>query len=422
MTTPVVVQGNARALPLADCSVDAAICDPPYELAFMGRSWDASGVAFDTEPWQEALRVLKPGGHLAAFGASRTYHRLACAIEDAGFEMRDSITAWLYGSGMPKSRGHLKPAIEPIVVARKPFRGSARACTARHGTGALNASACRVAHDGAVDLTRQQNQHADTAGFKGLGGGGMRADHSQPTYDPGGRWPSNIVFAHHPDCEDSGCPPLTGQTAPSTTAPTKGSSASSTTPDGAVTASRAARATRGCAPDCQVAALDEQSGSLPSQKTRTDPTKGTAATDSHLGTMNGARSREYPGEQGGASRFFPTFRYQAKAPAWQRPRLADGAGFETVKPLDLMRWLVRLLTPPGGLVLDPFPGTGTTGQAAQLEGFASVLVELDPRHIEFIRERLAQPVRVDRRTDEAVPVAPDREDEPSLFDLLGEPA
>ena len=179
-------------------SVDAVVTDPPYELAFMGRAWDATGVAFDVETWRHAYRVLKPGGHLLAFGGTRTYHRLACAIEDAGFEIRDSIM-WIYGSGFPKSHDvskaidkaagaerevlssfarqgrsggilgqktaiireitspstseaqewagwgtALKPAHEPIVVARKPLIGTVAANVLRYGTGGMNIDECRV--------------------------------------------------------------------------------------------------------------------------------------------------------------------------------------------------------------------------------------------------------------------------------------
>jgi len=119
---------------LADNSVDSIVTDPPYELGFMGKGWDSSGIAFNVDVWRHALRVLKPGGHLLAFSGSRTYHRMACAIEDAGFDIRDQIM-WLYGSGMPKAKTVLKGAHEPIVVARKPFRGSEMACVQSNGTG-----------------------------------------------------------------------------------------------------------------------------------------------------------------------------------------------------------------------------------------------------------------------------------------------
>src|SRR5690606_15016987 len=134
----------------------AIVCDPPYELGFMGRAWDSSGVAYRRETWEAALRVLKPGGHLLAFGGTRTYHRLACAIEAAGFEIRDCLV-WLYANGFPKSRNldgdwqgwgtALKPAHEPIVVARKPLIGTVAENVQQYGTGALNIDGCRIATD-----------------------------------------------------------------------------------------------------------------------------------------------------------------------------------------------------------------------------------------------------------------------------------
>jgi site-specific DNA-methyltransferase (adenine-specific) len=206
-----------RLKELPDNSVDSIVTDPPYELGFMGKSWDASGVAYDVTVWQECLRVLKPGGHLLSFGGSRTYHRMACAIEDAGFQIRDQIM-WVYGSGFPKSlniskaidkaagaerevvgsyethdirnaglmdrKGSmtvdvtapataeaevwdgwgtaLKPAHEPIVLARKPLVGTVANNVLTYGVGGLNIDGTRVAYpDGEVDFDRVQRQQAD---------------------------------------------------------------------------------------------------------------------------------------------------------------------------------------------------------------------------------------------------------------------
>lgn len=221
----------------------------------------------------ECLRVLKPGGHLVAFGGPRLAHRLVCAVEEAGFEVRDSI-AWLYGSGFPKSRNltgdwagwgtALKPGHEPIVVARRPPRGPVAANVARHGTGALNIAGCRVGDDR--------------------------------------RWPTNAAL------------------------------------------------------DTAAAAdLDRQ-------------------TD-------------------GASRYFPVFRYAGKAGPEERPRVGAVA-HPTVKPVDLMRWLVRLVTPPHGLVLDPFGGSGTTAEACVLEGLRCITVEHDAAYLPLIQARLARPAQL----------------------------
>lgn len=126
---------------------DSIVTDPPYELGFMGKSWDASGIAYSVEMWREALRVLKPGGHLLAFSGSRTYHRMVCAIEDAGFEIRDQIM-WVYGSGMPKAKTQLRGCHEPIAVCRKKFAGSERARMEADGVGGLNIEACRTESGG----------------------------------------------------------------------------------------------------------------------------------------------------------------------------------------------------------------------------------------------------------------------------------
>lgn len=296
-----------------DDSVDAVVTDPPYGLAFMGKAWDTlSPSQFQAwcELWSaECLRALKPGGHLLAFGGTRTSHRLACAVEDAGFEIRDSIT-WLYATGFPKTRNAIKPASEPIVVGRAPLAGTVAANVQEHGTGGLNIDACRVES----------------------------------------RWPANVVLSHYPDCEET------------------------------------------CTSGCPVLELDDQSGVLTSGAL--DRSRITA-TNGEGWRFNGTREGTYGPNSGGASRFFPTFRYQAKAPSRQRPKLDDGTSHPTVKPLDLMRWLVRLVTPPNGTVLDPFAGSGTTLEAATLEGFRSIGIERDPQYLQLCEQRLSKHIQPD---------------------------
>jgi len=355
------------------------------------------------EAWSvECLRVLKPGGHMLTFGGSRTSHRLACAVEDAGFEIRDSI-AWLYGSGFPKSldvsksidkaagatrdltrpgvvqRGGLgedwdsaqsmtrprydapatpdaekwhgwgtalKPAFEPIVVGRKPLVGTVAANVLAYGTGALNIDGCRV---GMSDSDREKFIKGDAAWremnerrAKGRKDNEVYGEYGITNSQPhdSGRWPANVVL------------------------------------DGS-----------------QADALDAQSGTLTSGA---NPTRrGADGARTVLGAFAGQddANPQRGQDSGGASRFFPTFRYEAKAPTLERPRAGDVA-HPTVKPLDLMRWLVRLVTPPGGTVLEPFAGSGTTAEACILEGFKCIAIEREADYLPLIVQRISKPLQV----------------------------
>jgi len=304
-------------------SVDSIVTDPPYGLGFMGKKWDALPPG---EEWaRECLRVLKPGGHLLAFGGTRTWHRLAVAVEDAGFEMRDSI-AWLYGEGFPKHRAALKPAFEPIVMARKPFKGSLIANEAVHGTGALNIDGCRVGTSKSVPSSASAPQAANPVGI-----GSVQALSDRPGMDPntGRRWPANVTL------------------------------------------------------DETVAELlDEQSGNLKHHGMGRGGTNGGTVYGGGLGIHKESRTHGYL-DEGGASRFF----YVAKAPKKERP-VVEGTTHPTVKPLNLMRWLVRLVTPSGGIVLDPFAGSGTTIEAALREGFRPVGIEREAEYLPLIQARI----------------------------------
>ena len=331
-----VIHGDAPAevARLRDASVDAIVTDPPYEIGFMGKGWDRTGIAYSVPLWRDCRRVLRPGGWLLAFGGTRTSHRLACAVEDAGFELRDTIT-WLYGSGFPKGKGCLKPAGEPIIVAR---RAAPRPW--------LNIDATRV-ESPILDSDRRTSPRPPGGGADRVYAGGWALTRTGERHNPSGRWPANVVFSHAPCCGEQ------------------------------------------CADGCPVAELDAQSGDRPSTGRPGRPARATTYSDT--GGYGGALGLGVQGplydDEGGASRFFPTFRYQAKAPTRERPKV-DGVAHPTVKPLALMRWLVRLVTPPGGLVLDPFAGTGTTGEACALEGLSAVLIENDARYLPHIALRL----------------------------------
>ena len=295
-------------------SVDSIVTDPPYGLGFMGMKWDVGVPAVDV--FEECLRVLKPGGHLLAFGGSRTYHRLAVAVEDAGFEIRDQIM-WIYGSGMPKSRALLKPAHEPIVMARKPA-GKATP---------LRIDDCRVHPTGEsrerVGEPSQETRYADRGSVNLAAKPGVRGG------DPKGRFPANVIHDGSAEVLDS-FPDAPGQIAKAATGKDRRKSQ-----------------------HCYGAMAHGSNGADP----RADNTKS-------------------------AARFF----YCAKANKTDR---GDGNTHPTVKPTNLMRYLCRLVTPPGGTVLDPFAGSGSTGKAAALEGFAFIGIEKEPEYAEVAEARIS---------------------------------
>jgi hypothetical protein len=186
--------------------VDAVVCDPPYELGFMGKAWDNSGVAFDPATWRAVLDAAKPGAHLVAFGGTRTFHRMMCAIEDAGWQIRDTLM-WVYGSGFPKSHNlkgenegwgtALKPAWEPIVLARKPLVGTVAANVLAHGTGAINVDGCRVEMGGEYDPAKIQRQQKSDGAVQ-FGSSGLIGKEIA-TYKPQGRWPANLLLTYPED-------------------------------------------------------------------------------------------------------------------------------------------------------------------------------------------------------------------------------
>ena len=409
---------------LEDNSLDSIVTDPPYGLSFMGKKWDYDVPS--VEIWAECLRVLKPGGHLLAFAGTRTQHRMAVRIEDAGFEIRDMI-AWVYGSGFPKSHDvskaidkqagaerevvgqasgmgkqnpewngtaqgrtensfkpeyditapatesakqwegwgtALKPALEPITVARKPLMGTVAENVLEHGTGGLNIDGCRV---GASAEIIQRGDLDST--FTNSAEGYTRANRSMMTHKPKersgpaneqGRWPANLIH------------------------------------DGS----------------------DEVVGLFPVTSKQGSPKLTDCPSDTFGG---GSKDSAFYGDGGSAARFFYCAKsskrdrdeglegFEAKATAFGNQAQAelkrgnldhdDGKSgmnkvkmrqnsHPTVKPTDLMRYLCRLVTPPGGVVLDPFMGSGSTGKAAMIEGFQFIGCEMSPEYFEIAKARI----------------------------------
>ena len=408
------IGSNLDVLPtLPDNSVDSIVTDPPYELGFMGKKWDSSGIAYSTELWKECLRVLKPGGHLLSFGGTRTWHRVAVAIEDSGFEVRDSI-AWMYGSGFPKSLdiskaiekalevGYhekdsnnpatteaqqwegwgtaLKPAFEPIVVARKPLIGTVAENVLEHGTGGLNIDGSRIGTDklGGGTMPNLRDVGAMSKEATGIDklsfGKNPRPARRIEQKEYSGRWPANVILD-----------PYTAEL------------------------------------------LDEQSGDRPTGAITPYESKSVG----YEGGWGKERNFAQSSSTGGASRFF----YVAKASKRDRNEgldelptkgkvfngqnpesagMAEGSVEDkfttqpaqnfhpTVKPTALMRYLVKLVTPPGGTVLDPFTGSGSTGKAAILEGFDFIGIELTEDYIPIIEGRLkhAEQMRSEQAEEE----------------------
>lgn len=351
-----------------DDHFDAVVTDPPYGLSrapnaeevlrhwlahddyrhdgggFMGHSWDSfvPGPAI----WREVFRVLKPGGHALVFAGTRTVDLMGIALRLAGFEIRDSV-AWIYGTGFPKSAkiegapgwgSGLKPAFEPVIVARKPLAGTLSQNFARFGVGGLNVEACRVPLADAADAATFAENHAvterlpaDRAGTDlGLHAGGWKQRVGAAVVPPG-RFPANLIH------------------------------------DGS---------------DEVVAAFPEAPGALSAVKGTEPGAHGFTGAVGLGGGFAGRKAETVPrGDKGSAARFF----YSAKASKADR---GPGNVHPTVKPTELMRYLCRLVTPPGGLVLDPFTGSGSTGKAAILEGFDFVGIERSPEYAETARARI----------------------------------
>jgi len=392
---------------LPDNSVDSIVTDPPYELGFMGKSWDASGIAFNIEVWQEALRVLKPGGHLIAFSGSRTYHRMAVAIEDAGFQIRDQIM-WVYGSGFPKSldigkaiqkasgvepigfkenkdekvfgegwnatprqlfmpplEGEakqwqgwgtaLEPAHEPMVLARKPIEGTVANNVLTWGVGGLN-----------IDGTRVPSDDAFGGGAKGTSG--FAAGYENDGWVPGspqGRFPAN--FIHDGSDEVLALFPYT----------------TSGKPAGKKNIGNGYHGNFGSIDDIGYA----DSGSAArffycAKASKRDRNEG----------LDGFEVKEIGAKGNGLARKCATCSASViegcECPdrTFVNPTRANH--HPTVKPTDLMRYLVKLITPPAGTVLDPFMGSGSTGKGCAIEGFNFIGIDQSDEYVAIAKARI----------------------------------
>jgi site-specific DNA-methyltransferase (adenine-specific) len=386
--------------------VDSVVTDPPYHLTdagrgahaasaspstphgrarvgergFMGTNWDGGDIAFRPETWALVAGVMKPGAFLLAFGGTRTHHRVMCAIEDAGFELRDVI-GWLYGSGFPKSKNlrdrgmgtGLKPAWEPIIVARKRFPGSMSDNVALHGTGALHIDACRIStyddlrvgNAGTFDAMHahekreRKGEASAERRYADRGATNIAAKPGPRGGDVKGRWPANIIH------------------------------------DGS---------------DEVLATFPDEAGAAaPVHRRNADKFRGTYGA--FAGDVD-EQGSTFQGDSGSAARFF----YCAKASRadrneglsgfvespllWSSGAQSPGTfqsantnrasenSHPTVKPTTLMRYLCKLVTPPRGLILDCFMGSGSTGKAAALEGFDFIGIEGEQRHVDCAAARI----------------------------------
>lgn len=360
-----------RTLP--DGCVDSVVADPPYGLKFMGKRWD-HGVP-SPEVWAEVLRVIKPGGYLLSFGGTRTYHRLVVNIEDAGFEIRDQI-GWVFGSGFPKSHNGewggtaLKPAWEPICMARKPLEGTVEENWRKWGTGALAIDACRVD-------TRGERTGGSGAPKQGTAALGNFTGNGGNTTSALGRWPANLI---HDGSDEvlAAFPTAPGQMADASSSSSRktqnvyGAMARGNGREGEASADNANEGTVGFKMKPGARRADAGSAARffycakASRKDRNDGVE--HLTSKPLLWSSGTQS---PGT------------FQAEGTDRSSPN-----NHPTVKPTDLMRYLCRLVTPAGGVVLDPFMGSGSTGRGAVMEGLGFIGIERDEGYFKIAQDRI----------------------------------
>ena len=431
-------------------SIDSIVTDPPYELNFMGKGWDNSGIAFQSDTWKKCYDVLKPGGYLLAFGGSRTFHRIAYAIEDAGFEIRDTIM-WLYGSGFPKSMDvgkaidkkngvqpigrkeptggitggkntgaeekgwhsinnwfeypecqnewkgwgtTLKPSFEPIIVARKPFKGSLVDNVIEYGVGGINIDECRVGNTSAdnYDLEKRQISKATGSDDDGHFLDQLHNQDAKHGVTDLGRFPANTILTY--DETD----------------------------------------------------FDEVCGGFPKSKGKGHFPKNNKNGSSMFNTNNLEQEEKYLSDSGSASRYF----YCAKASKKDRDEGLDefkeinGGSYQfrqdgsldgkipvrknthpTVKPTELMQYLVRLVSPNGATILDPFNGSGSTGKAVMYENkernknYKYIGIELTEEYLPIAKARIEYAMGVELNKEKIQEKAKE-EGQTTIFDFIGE--
>lgn len=370
-------------------SVDAVVTDPPYGLSFMGKRWDYDVPTVAV--WREVLRVLKPGGHLLSFAGTRTQHRMAVNIEDAGFEIRDMI-AWVYGSGFPKSHNlegewegfgtALKPALEPITLARKPLQGTIAANVQEWGTGGINVDGCRVGTD--ETLGRAKSGWGNAA----VGATNYGNFNSVGVTKEGGRWPANLI--HSGESEVVSCFPES-VSRPNSCGATLEALISVPTvqnapynrksgPNYQDSDTSAARFFKTC-PDDDAEDAATRRIVYQAKASKSDRDEGLEGFEVGQTVGGGGGIGDYLDDVNSASGKYGS----EKAPARNT--------HPTVKPTPLMQYLCRLITPPGGVILDPFMGSGSTGNAAMLEGFQFIGIEQDAEYLEIARARIAAAVQ-----------------------------
>lgn len=441
-------------------SIDSIVCDPPYELNFMGKGWDNSGIAFNPDTWQKCYEVLKPGGYLLAFGGSRTYHRIACAIEDAGFEIRDTIM-WLYGSGFPKSMSlgkviegkltigsanvrdikkldgikenvtggwnsneveqgkrtteyeqvktivdyktelgkkydgwgtALKPSYEPIIVARKPFKGSCVDNVIKYGVGGINIDECRVefknGETNSSILRYNSKPQIGNNGWEHKNRGKFYNEDTRKSMEKG-RFPANTILTYDETDFEEVCGGF-----PNTKNNTKTHSAKNSDNNVNFNASKSVNVIgyedSGSAAryfmNCKYTEKDEDIrryfySPKASKKDRDEGLDEFEEVDTTILLNRKKNSAGINWEQGGTNAF-------------------SGAGgikkntHPTVKPTNLMQYLVRLVTPNGGTVLDPFNGSGSTGKAVMYENkernknYKYIGIELTEEYLPIAKARI----------------------------------